>query len=75
MARSEFQSPFLIIVSVAYMPPLPNALKHFKCDTGHRFRTTYHQSLNPQQVFAECVIQRMANVMATTDMLRWYFNA
>ena len=57
------------------MPPLPNALKLFKCDTGHRFSTTYHQGLNPKPVFGKCIIQRMANVMATTGTLRWYFNA
>ena len=54
------------------MPHLPNALKLFKCDTDHRFSTTYHQSLNPQQVFGKCIIHRMANVMATTGTLRWY---
>ena len=75
MVTSEFLSPFLINASVAYMPPLPNALKLFKCDTDHRFSTTYHQNLNPQQVFGKCIIQRMANVMATTGTLRWYFNA
>ena len=48
------------------MPPLHNALKLFKCDTDHRFSTTYHQSLNPQQGFGKCIIHRMANVMATT---------
>ena len=57
------------------MLPLPNAHKLLKCDTDHRFSTTYHQSLNPQEVFAKCIIQRMANVMATTGTLRWYFNA
>ena len=74
MVTSEFYSPFLINVSVAFMPPLPNALKLFKCDTDHRFSTTY-QSLNPQHVFGKCIIQRMANVMATTATLRRYFNA
>ena len=34
----------LIIVSVAYMPPLSNALKLFKCDTDQRFSMTYHQN-------------------------------
>ena len=69
MVTSEFKSPFLINVSVAYMPPLPNALKLFKCDTDHIFSLTYLQSLNPQ-VFGKCIIQRMANVMATTCTLR-----
>ena len=69
MVTSEFKSPFLMNVSVAYMPPLPNALKLFKCDTDNIFSTTYIQSLNPQ-VFGKCIIQRMANVMATTGTLR-----
>ena len=42
------------------MPPLPNALKLVKCDTDHRFSTTYYQSLNPQQVCGKCIVQRMA---------------
>ena len=75
MVTSEFESPFLINISVAYMPPLPNSLMLFKCDTGHRFSTKYHQSLNPQYVFGKCIIQRMANVMDITGMLRWYLNA
>ena len=54
------------------MPPLHNALRLFKCDTDHRISTTYHQSLNPQQVFGKCIIQSVANVMATTGTLRWY---
>ena len=37
-----------------------NALKLFKCDTDQRFSMTYHQNLNPQQVFGKCIIQRMA---------------
>ena len=57
-------------VSVAHMPPLPNALKVFKCDTDQRFSTTHHQSLKPQPVFGNCIIQRMPNVMATTGPLR-----
>ena len=75
MFTSEFKSPFLIYVSVANMPPLPKALKLFKCDTDHRFATKYHQSLKSQQVFSKCIIQGMANVIATTGTLRWYFNA
>ena len=62
-------------VSVSYMPPLANALKLFKCDTDHRFSTKYNQTLHPQHVFGKCIIQRIANVMATTGTLRWYFNA
>ena len=60
-------------MSAAYMPPLHNALKHFKCDIDHIFSTTYYQSLNPEQGFGKCIIQRIANVMATTGTLRWYF--
>ena len=74
MVTSEFLSPFLINVSVAYMSPLPYAHKLLKCDTDHRFSTTYHQSLNPHQNFGKFIIQRMANLMATTGTLRWYFN-
>ena len=48
MVTSGFKSPFLINVSVAYMPPLSNALMLFKCDTDHRFSTKYHQRLKPQ---------------------------
>ena len=33
-------------------------------------RTLYHQSINPQQVFGKCIIQRMANVTALTGTLR-----
>ena len=75
MVTSEFSSPFLINVSVAYMSHLPNALKIFKCDTDHIFSTTYHQSLKPQQVFGKCIIKRMAKVMVTTGTLNWYLNA
>ena len=53
MSTSEFSSPFLISISVAYAPPFPNTLKLFKCDVDHSFCTTYHQNLNPQQVFGE----------------------
>ena len=72
---TSVSNPFLTNVSVADMPHLPKALKVFKCDKDHRFRTTFHQSLNTQQVFGKCFIQHMANVMATTGTLRWYFNA
>ena len=71
MVTSQFQSPFLINVSVAYMPPVSNALTLFKCDTDNIFSTTCHQIINPQQVFGKCTIQRMASVMATTGTLRW----
>ena len=40
-----------LIVSDAYIPPLPSTLKLFKYDTDHIFSTKYHQSLNPQRVF------------------------
>ena len=75
MVTSEFENLFLINVCVAYMSPLPNAHKLLKYDTDHRFSTTYHQSLNPQEDFGKFIIQRMANVMATTGALRWCFNA
>ena len=75
MVTSGFYSPFLINVSVAYIPLLHNEPKFFKCDTDNRFSTTYHQSLNLQQIFGKCIIQRMAIVMATTGKLRWYFTA
>ena len=75
MITSEFKSPFLINVFVAYILRLPNALKIFKYDTDYRFSMTYHQSLNPHRAFGECISQRMAIVMATTGTLRWYFNA
>ena len=74
MVTSEFSSSFLINVSVPYIAPLHNELKLFKCNTDHRYSITY-QSLNPQQVFGKCIIQRMAIVMAVAGTLRWYFNA
>ena len=67
VVTSEFQSPFLTSVSVAYITSLHNELKLFKCDTGNRFSTIYHQSLNPQQVFGKCIIHRMA-----IDGHHWY---